>query len=316
MRKFKFLFGSSILILILLAILAANVGVVRFSLAQIFNFDFIFWNLRLPRIVLAILCGAGLSICGCAYQAVFRNPLCDPYILGISSGAALGAAIALILGWESSILGITGCALCGGLLTVILILQFSRLGNRSDHSILLLSGVSLNFLLAAVLAFLMVLNQESMDKIIFWTMGSFASASWLQILILTPVVLLGSLCLLFLSKPLNLLMHQPLSAQTLGINVKRTRKILLIITTLMIAFIVSYCGVIGFAGLIVPHIVRLLVGGDHRKILPLALVLGSAFMLLADTLSRTILPPSELPVGSITALLGTPLFIFLLVKNS
>jgi len=298
------------------AILAANAGVVRFSFAQISGFDFIFWNIRLPRIVLAMLCGAGLSICGCAYQAVFRNPLCDPYILGISSGAALGAAIALILGWESSILGITGCALCGGLLTVVLILQFSRLGNRLDHSILLLSGVSLNFLLAAVLAFLMVLHQESMDKIIFWTMGSFASASWLQILILTPVVLLGCFCLLFFGKPLNLLMHQPLSAQTLGINVKQTRKILLITTTLMIAFIVSFCGVIGFAGLIVPHIVRLLIGGDHRKILPLALVLGAVFMLFADTLSRTLLPPSELPVGSITALLGTPLFIFLLIKNS
>src|SRR5574344_1215589 len=327
----KILFFGLCVVLFILMIISTTIGSVHFSFAEVFRYFraafsnselnqttefFMFWNIRLPRIMLGVLCGAGLSVCGVTYQSLFRNPLCDPYILGISSGAALGAATAIVLGFENSWLGVTGFALLFALITILLIIQVSRLGNRLDHSVLLLSGVSINFLLTAVLTFLMVVNQSSMDKIIFWSMGSFASASWLQILILTIIVLVGTFWLRYYAKDLNILMHHAQSAVTLGVNVRRTKMTILWITTIMIAFIVAFCGVIGFVGLIIPHIVRLIVGSDHRQTIPLSLVFGALFMLLADVICRTAVAPGELPVGSITAILGTPFFIYLLSKRS
>lgn len=329
--NFKVLFFGLCTLLIILVFISTGIGSVHFSmreLLQLFGAQFsgsslcqtteffLLWNIRLPRILLSVLCGAGLSICGVTYQSLFRNPLCDPYILGISSAAALGAAIAIVLGLENSLLGITGFALSFALAAVVLIIQIARLGNRLDHSVLLLSGVSINFLLTAVLTFIMVFNQSSMDKIIFWSMGSFASASWTQNLILLIVVLAGTFGLLYKAKDLNILMHHAQSAITLGVNVSQTKIVVLLITTVMIAFIVSFCGVIGFVGLIIPHIVRMMIGSDHRKTILLSLVMGALFMLIADIICRTAVAPGELPVGSITAILGTPFFIYLLSKKS
>ena len=304
------------LVVVLLAAMtgSAMLGVVRYSWTELWQSD-IFWNLRLPRILLAVVSGAALSVSGAAYQSVFRNPLTDPYVLGISSGASLGAAVAILLGLEAHLLGIGGCALVTGLLTLVVIYRIASIGNRMHTTTLLLTGVCLTFLISALVSFLMVLHQDKMDSIIFWTMGSFASASWLDVAIVTPVVAAGIGVVLYYSRDLNLLLAGSEAAQSMGVDVERVKKVLLGVTTLMVAFCVSTCGVIGFVGLVVPHCVRLLLGPDNRRVVPYSILGGGLFMLLCDTLARTVLMPAELPVGSLTAIVGAPLFIYLLYKN-
>ncbi len=276
--------------------------------------SFILFQVRLPRIVMSLFAGAVLSLCGATYQAVFRNPLTEPYILGVSSGASLGAAIAIVLGMENSFLGISGLALLMALLGVFFIYRVASTGKRLHTATLLLAGVSVNFLCAAIIAFLIVLQKEKMEKIIFWTMGSFSAASWSQIGIIVPLVIVGSVIILFCSKQLNILLAGDETAKSLGVETEKLKKLLLLISTLMVAMMVSCCGVIGFVGLVVPHIVRILFGADNRVVLPYSIFFGAIFMFLADTFARTVLQPSELPVGSITALIGAPYFIYLLYK--
>ncbi|MBQ3982845.1 MAG: iron ABC transporter permease [Bacteroidales bacterium] len=304
-----------LLFLLLAAMLGCSMlGVVHFGWADMWQSP-IFWNLRMPRIVLSALVGAALSVCGAAYQSVFRNPLTDPYVLGISSGASLGAAIAILLGLEAYLLGVGACALVSGLLTILVIYRIASIGNRMHTTTLLLTGVCITFLMSALISFLMVLRQDKMDSIIFWTMGSFASASWTDVAIVAPVVAIGIGVVLYHCRDLNLLLAGSETAKSLGVEVERVKKVLLLATTLMVAFCVSTCGVIGFVGLVVPHCIRLVSGPDNRRIVPYAIVVGALFLLLCDTMARTLLMPAELPVGSLTALVGAPLFIYLLYKN-
>ena len=290
------------------------VGAVHFGWHEMWQSP-IFWNIRMPRILLSVTVGAALSVCGAAYQSIFRNPLTDPYVLGISSGASLGAAIAILLGLEAYLLGVGACALATGLLTIVAIYRIASIGNRMHTTTLLLTGVCITFLISAVISFLMVLRQDKMDSIIFWTMGSFASATWTDVAIVSPVVAIGIIVVRYYCRDLNLLLAGSETAKSLGVEVERVKKVLLVATTLMVAFCVSVCGVIGFVGLVVPHCVRLIFGPDNRKIVPYSILLGGLFLLLCDTLARTLLIPSELPVGSLTALVGAPLFIALLYKN-
>lgn len=292
----------------------AMLGVVRFEWEEMWSSP-IFWNLRAPRIVLSVFVGAGLSVCGAAYQSVFRNPLTDPYVLGVSSGASVGAAVAILLGLEAYMLGVGASALVTGLLTVVAIYRIASIGNRMHTTTLLLTGVCITFLMSAVISFLMVLRQDKMDSIIFWTMGSFASASWLDVAVVAPVVVAGVCVVLFYCRDLNLLLAGSETAKSLGVEVERVKRVLLLSTTLMVAFCVATCGVIGFVGLVVPHCVRLVMGPDNRRVVPCAIFAGGMFLLLCDTLARTVLMPAELPVGSLTALVGAPLFIYLLYKN-
>ena len=292
----------------------AMLGVVRFEWEEMWSSP-IFWNLRAPRIVLSVFVGAGLSVCGAAYQSVFRNPLTDPYVLGVSSGASVGAAVAILLGLEAYMLGVGASALVTGLLTVVAIYRIASIGNRMHTTTLLLTGVCITFLMSAVISFLMVLRQDKMDSIIFWTMGSFASASWLDVAVVAPVVVAGVCVVLFYCRDLNLLLAGSETAKSLGVEVERVKRVLLLSTTLMVAFCVATCGVIGFVGLVVPHCVRLVMGPDNRRVVPCAIFAGGLFLLLCDTLARTVLMPAELPVGSLTALVGAPLFIYLMYKN-
>ena len=307
-------------LLLLAAALAAAMlgcsmlGVVHFGWDEMWQSS-IFWNLRAPRIVLSVLVGAALSVCGAAYQSVFRNPLTDPYVLGISSGASVGAAVAILLGLEAYMLGVGACALVTGLLTIVVIYRIASIGNRMHTTTLLLTGVCITFLMSAIISFIMVLRQDKMDSIIFWTMGSFASASWTEVAIVAPVVAVGIGIVLYYARDLNLLLAGSETARSLGVEVERVKRILLLSTTLMVAFCVATCGVIGFVGLVVPHCLRLVLGPDNRRIVPCAIFAGGLFMLLCDTLARTLLMPAELPVGSLTALAGAPLFIYLLYKN-
>lgn len=305
-----------VLLLLLLAamVASAKLGVVHYDWFDLWQSD-IFLNLRLPRILQAVLTGAALSVCGAAYQSIFRNPLTDPYVLGISSGASLGAAVAILLGLEAYLLGVGACALATGLLTIVVIYRIAAIGNRMHTTTLLLTGVCLTFLISALVSFLMVLHQDKMDSIIFWTMGSFASATWMDVSIVAPVVLAGIGVVLYYCRDLNLLLAGSEAAKSMGVEVERVKKVLLLVTTLMVAFCVSASGVIGFVGLVVPHCVRLLLGPDNRRVVPYSILAGALFLLVCDTLARTVLMPSELPVGSLTAMVGAPLFIYLLYKN-
>ncbi len=276
------------------------------------NSLYIIQHLRLPRVIMCVLSGAGLAVCGAAYQAIFRNPLSDPYTLGISSGAALGAAIAIVLGLDVFFFSIGGFAFSFALLTVFIIIRISSVGNRLHITTLLLAGISINFLIAAIISIIMVVNQDSMDKIIFWTMGSLSGSKFSDIAIVLPFVLIGIVIIRIYARELNALLTGNDTARSLGVNVERTKKLILFFSTLMIGVIVSYCGVIGFVGLIVPHIIRLLVGSDNRRIIPFSIFGGMIFMLVADIISRTAIAPSELPIGSITAVVGAPFFIYLL----
>ena len=280
------LVSAALAVLLAVAMLVCStLGVVHFGRNELLHSP-IFWNLRLPRVVLSVLVGAALSVCGATYQSVFRNPLTDPYGLGISSGASLGAAIAIVLGLQAYLWGVGAMALLTALLTIVLIFKVASTGNRMHTTTLLLTGVCLTFLITAVISLLMAMHHDKMESIIFWTMGSFASASWMDVAIVLPVTLVGLGIVLYHSK-----------------------------VTVMVAFSVSACGVIGFVGLVVPHCIRLVCGSDNRRIIPYSIFVGGLFLLLCDTVARTIIPPNELPVGSITSLLGAPMFIYLLYKS-
>lgn len=302
------------LLLLLCMVGSCMLGAVDFTWDEILHSP-IFWHLRLPRVVMSVLVGAILSVCGAAYQSIFRNPLTDPYVLGVSSGASLGAAVAILLGLEAYLWGVGGMALLAALLTVLFIYCIASIGNRMHTTTLLLTGVCLTLLISAVISFLMVLNQEKMDTIIFWTMGSFGSAAWADVAILAPVAVLGIGVVLWYSRDLNLLLAGSEAARSMGVEVEKVKRTLLLFTTLMVAFAVSSCGVIGFVGLIVPHAVRLVAGPDNRRVVLYAMLCGAIFVLVCDTLARYLLRPSELPVGSITSIIGAPLFIYLLYKN-
>jgi len=274
-----------------------------------------FFQLRLPRVVLNLIVGATLAICGTAFQAIFRNPICDPYILGISSGASLGAAIAIILGINTLSFGISGFALIGALLTLIFVLSISSMGNQKSMETILLAGIAVNFFICAIITLLIVLHQESLDEILFWTMGSIASATWKNVAQLGSILFISIIWLFFNSKKLNIIQLGQDTAQTVGVNYKQLTMRILIVVSLLIACTVANCGVIGFIGLVIPHISRILVGNNYRNVLIISCLLGGIFCLIADTIARTIAAPAELPVGSITAIVGAPYFIILLLSH-
>ncbi len=273
------------------------------------------WQLRIPRIVMSVLAGAALAICGGVFQSIFRNPVCDPYILGISSGASIGAAAAFILGWDAVVFGVTMPALVTALLTLLLILGIARFRGKHDTNTLLLIGIALNFLISALITLLVVMNQKEMHKIYFWTMGSLTHVSWIEIAWLVPVMVICIIILFYHSKAMNIMQVGVETAQTLGVNTERTTHVVLVTSSVLISVVVSFCGSIGFIGLIMPHVARLLVGSNNRRLFTYSLFFGAFFLLIADTLARTIAAPAELPVGSITALAGAPYFIYLVMRK-
>ena len=278
-------------------------------------YDMVIWQLRLPRIMMSLLSGAALAICGCVFQSIFRNPICDPYILGISSGASLGAAISIVLGLDTLMFGVTVPALLCAILTLLLIMGIARVRNRQSTQTLLLTGIAINFFISAFVTLLMVVCKQDMQKIFFWTMGSLSTTMWTDVLCLLPILAASIIILYIYAKDLNIMQMGTESAQSLGVNTQRTLYVTLITSSLLIGVVVSFCGVIGFIGLIVPHICRLIVGSDNRRLFTYSLLAGGFFLLVADTLARTLAAPSELPVGSITALAGAPYFIYLVIRK-
>jgi iron complex transport system permease protein len=280
--------------------------------------ELILFSVRLPRIIFAGIVGASLSLGGVVFQALLRNPLADPYVLGISGGSALGAIAGIIIGASSFYLGIPLLAFCGALATVFLVFVVAG-GTRGpllDNS-LLLSGVVVNaFFSAAILFFLSIVNSMELHSITFWLMGDLSRASFKEILLAAICLFAGFLIIYAQARKLNLIVQGEETALHLGVNIERTKQLLLIVKSLITAVAVSMAGIIGFIGIMVPHMMRLVFGSDHRLLLPTAALFGASFLVIADTVARLVLAPAELPVGVITALCGAPYFIFLLKRKS
>ena len=271
-------------------------------------------ELRLPRVALAMVAGGGLALSGAVFQALLRNPLAEPYILGVAGGAAVGAVAAVVFGLAVIPGLVELAALIGALGAMALVLRIAlRVGRALDTRVLLLAGVVVGaFFNAFILLLLMLADVESFRSAIFWMMGSLSGASWRATLILSLFVLPSALLLLALARPLNLLSIGEETALFLGARVERVKLLAYLIASLLTAAAVASCGVIGFIGLIVPHAIRMVWGSDHRLLLPACVLGGGTFLLLADTAARTIAAPAELPVGVITALVGVPIFVLLL----
>lgn len=275
-------------------------------------------NIRLPRVLLAFLVGYGLSIVGAAFQGMLKNPMADPFIVGTSSGAALGASIAILLKLNKTFLGVGAVsvfAFIGGLSATLIVYNMARIKGKVPVTTLLLGGVATGQFFTAIMSFIMTLSTKDVSAIIFWTMGSFSGRGWNHIQIAIFPVLIGSIIIYIFSKDLNIILLGEDSAKNMGIETERVKKIILVTSVLITAILVSVSGIIGFVGLIVPHIVRLVTGPDHRIVIPASGLLGGAFLIITDTLARTIIAPTEVPVGIITALAGGPFFIYLLRKS-
>jgi len=270
----------------------------------------ILMEIRLPRIFLAALVGYALALGGVVFQAVLRNPLADPFILGVSSGSAFGAILGIALGLG---FGVPALSFAGALLAVFLLLVIGSKAIGTKSSTILLTGVIINaFFTAIVMFFLSVAAHEKLHTMLFWLYGDLSQPSYRQLSLIAPVLLLASLILYGFSRHLDLLTLGEDTAMRLGMDVVRTKLVLLILVSLMVGAVVAFSGIIGFVGLIVPHLVRMAFGSDHRLLIPLAALGGAAFLIAADTLARTLAAPTELPVGVISAFLGAPFFIFLL----
>jgi iron complex transport system permease protein len=273
----------------------------------------IFWQIRMPRVLVACLVGAALAVAGVILQDLFLNPLTDPYVTGVSSGAALGATIGIVLHW-SNLPWITVLALVGGLGTLVLVWMAARRRGRIDVFVLLLAGVTISYLASAIVTVLMIKANADMHAIIYWLMGSFSGRGWADVeiaLVTLPFMVIP----LFFTAEMDILLQGEKRALELGVEVERTKRLLLVTAGVLTALAVSVSGIIGFVGLVVPHIVRLLVGPGHRALLPVSLLVGASMMVIADLLSRMVISPNEIPVGVVTTFVGAPLFVYLLRRG-
>ncbi|MHC4337897.1 MAG: FecCD family ABC transporter permease [Planctomycetota bacterium] len=329
-KKLVVRIGLAAVLLIAVALLCSLIGPESISLKRVFataqehgavNPDYeIFVRVRLPRIILAAIVGAALACSGVVFQALLRNPLADPYILGISSGAGLGTIIAVISGLNWTLWGrspIAVFAFAGALGTVWLVWFIGRITGRTHVTGLLLAGVVVNAFFSAVIMFLTsIAKSEQLHATIFWLMGNMAEEKFAVLWVGSGCILAGILTLYFISPQLNALSFGEDDARSMGIDIARTQTIAFAAAAFITAMAVSLSGLIGFVGLVVPHAVRLVSGPDHRQLLPLSGIIGAIFLVAADTVARIVVAPAQLPVGVVTAIVGGPFFLVLLVKYS
>lgn len=274
-------------------------------------------QVRMPRVIIAAFVGAALAAVGTCFQGLFKNPMADPYVIGISSGAALGAAVAIVTK-VNVILGVWAIpltAFLGALLSTWLVYNLAKVGGKVPIYTLLLAGIALSAFFNALMSLIMVLNAEELSHIVHWMLGSFSARDWSHVAVGAPVITAGIFILWLFAKDLNAMLFGDDTARHLGIDTEKIKKLLLVVAAITVAAAVAVSGTIGFVGLVVPHIVRLLIGPDHRILLPTASLLGATFMVLTDTFARTAAAPTEIPVGVITAFFGGPFFIYLLKRN-
>jgi len=275
-------------------------------------------NLRLPRAILGLLVGGGLALAGAVFQALLRNPLAEPYILGISGGSATGAVVVLALGLVAAGSWVLPAAAFGGaLLAILLVFGVAASADRSlDVRVLLLAGVVVGAFFTACIAFVLSVSEaRTVQSAVLWMMGSLAAANWDAVTVAAVYTVPAAIALVGLARPLNLMAVGEETASYLGTNVEGVKKVAYGIASLLTAAGVAVAGVIGFVGLIVPHAMRLLVGSDHRILLPVSFLAGATFLTLADVVARLVLPPSEIPIGVVTAFVGVPLFLVLLRRS-
>ena len=277
----------------------------------------ILFQLRLPRVLLAAMVGAGLASAGVLFQALFRNPMADPAIIGVSSGAAMGAIAAILAGAGTALggLGVPAAAFCGALATAFFVYRLARLGPTIQVATLLLAGIAVAGVISAAMSLVMTFSGEQIRTIYLWLLGGLTQAGWRPLWAALPFTLAGAAVALLSAGDLNVAILGEERAAQLGVDVERFKRLMLATGALLTAAAVSVAGVIGFVGLMTPHILRLLIGADHRRLLPASVVGGAAFMILADLTARSAVRPEEIPVGAITALLGGPFFLYLLRKQ-
>jgi iron complex transport system permease protein len=325
-------FVSTLLLLAVLLIIGLMVspfiGTRRISIARVFDFSVpladnpdanIFFVVRLPRVLLACVAGAALACAGAVFQALLRNPLATPYILGVSTGSTLGVVIAIKLQLDMLLAGFPVTyvvAFAGAFIAISVVYWLSRSGGRLSTTTLLLAGVTVNFFFASLILLIQYLSNPAQSfQMIRWMMGGVDITRYRPILEITPVIVIALVLLMAEARNLNVLSVDATIAAQLGVNVERTRKLLFFMASLLTASVVAVCGPIGFVGLIIPHIIRLLVGADHRLLLPASVLFGAFFLIVCDTIARTALVGIEVPVGVVTAMCGGPFFIWLLMRR-
>ena len=279
---------------------------------------FIVEHVRLPRILLSASVGGMLAVIGTVFQALFKNPMADPYVMGVSSGAAFGATIGIVFGVGVSLAGlslVSMMAFVGAMLTMFIVYTLASVGGKISTTGILLAGIVVNALLSSMISFIMIVYHNEIDRIVTWTMGSFNAASWDHVKLIILPMFFGVAYMITLSRELNTLNLSEEDAKNMGVDVDRIKKTALVVASLLAAFSVSVSGIIGFVGLIVPHFFRMIFGSDHRILLPVSFIGGALFMLICDTLARSVLPNMEIPVGIITSIIGGPFFLMLLHKH-
>lgn len=318
-------FLSSLLLLLIALLLSLAVGSVFISPAELWRvitgtssseiFQTIFLDIRLPRTILIALVGAALAGSGAAYQGLFRNPLADPYLIGVAAGAGLGAVMAMSIRWPYTTLGLLAipmAAFISGLLTVYIVYTIAHIGGSVPTTNLILAGVAVSSFAVALTSFLMLKSTNEVRRAIGWLLGGVSLVSWEATLVLIPYLSIGLGTLILGGYALNLLQFGDDQAAQMGLHVRRAKLVIIVAASLVTAAAVSFAGIIGFVGLIVPHIARIWWGVDYRRLIPLSIIGGAAILLFADVLARVVIAPQELPVGIVTALAGAPFFLWVL----
>lgn len=328
-----FVLGALFLLLLIATIFAIRIGTVGIESAQIVAILFkrllgidlgmtwstaeesIIWQIRLPRVLGAGIVGAGLASAGVVFQGLLRNPMADPYLLGTSGGAALAATIAFAIPFSLGFITfglVPIAAFFGALIAVLIVYRLAHVGMYTPITTLLLAGFAVSSMLGALMSALMLLSRGTLERVVLWTLGGVSASGWGMLLTVTPLILLGSAVAFLLSNDLNAFLLGEEQAAALGVNVEQKKFVLLCVGALLTGAAVALSGLVGFVGLIVPHFARIILGPNHRLLLPASFLCGAIFLMLADLLARTILVPQEIPLGVVTALVGAPFFILLL----
>lgn len=325
MNKILFAYVASVIVLIAAVWAGVTIGSVSIPLQVLWNPKLdeassnILWNIRMPRVVLAGLVGASLAMAGAAFQGLLKNPLADPYTLGVSSGASVGAVMTLFFGISVPFLGLFTLpvlSMLGAFLTMIIVMGFARLIDRAmKMETIILTGIIFSSFLGSVISLMIALTGEELRQIIGWLLGSVSMRGWPYVTMALPFMIFGYLLLWLNRRELNAMLFGEERAKHLGVDVKRRKMMILTGGSILTGAAVSVSGTIGFVGLVVPHMTRMLWGADHRHVLPLSFINGATLLIICDLVSRTIISPSELPIGVITAFIGAPVFAFIFWKQ-
>lgn len=324
-KKYALAYSCSVALLVVSIWLGVSFGSVNIPFSTLWDSETnvvahnILWQIRMPRVVLSILVGASLALAGAAFQGLLKNPLADPYTLGISSGASVGAVATIFFGISLPVIGnytLPLFSMIGALITITLVMSFARVVDRTmKMETLILTGIIFSSFLGSCISLMVALTGEQLREIIGWLLGSVSMRGWPYVQMILPFVVVGMLIIWLNRRELNAMIYGEERAQYLGVNVKRSKYMILAGGSMLTGASVAVSGTIGFVGLVIPHMVRILIGADHRHLLTLSLLNGASLLVICDLVSRTIIAPTELPIGVITAFIGAPVFAYIFFKQ-